>query len=225
MIGIGDLADFLHQPAHLSSLHTRCSVITLTSSSMLLLGKGVLKNIFQPLILVRCFIAAEVSDDAKGIIARIMRKVGDGRLKVVGKELLHITIKFLGEIGEDDVEKCKAVIDSCTDRKIPVTLFGGGAFASPYKARVIFVNVISTELVRTAECIRSGTTGFGDDGRPFVSHLTVARSRGKPINASGIIEMLKQVQLDETIEKITLKKSTLTPTGPVYDDIYVKCLK
>jgi 2'-5' RNA ligase len=195
----------------------------LTSSSDLL-GQCVLKNIIQPKLSVRCFIAAEVSADAKEKIAEIMRPADHGGLRAVGKELLHITIKFLGDLDEKEADNCWNAVDSCAGAKIPVKLSGGGAFPNPHKARVIFVNAVSPELTQLAKCIFAGTMAYGD-GKEFLGHLTVARVRGRPVDATGLIEKLGAIQSEETIGKITLKKSTLTPTGPVYEDIYVKNLE
>jgi len=173
---------------------------------------------------MRCFIAAEISEDTKEKIAGCMRGVDKDELKIVGRDLLHITIKFLGEINEEDLEVCRNAIERCTSRKIPVKISGGGAFQNPYKARVIFVNALSKELEQTAKCIHNLTRAYGDD-KEFVGHITVARARGRPINAMDIIERLNKVQSEEMIEKIVLKKSTLTPTGPIYEDIYVRMLE
>ena len=183
-----------------------------------------LKNIIQPKLPVRCFIAAEVSADAREKISEIMCTAGQGGLKVVGKELLHITIKFLGDLDEKEVDNCWNAVDRCAGAKIPVTLSGGGAFPNPSKARVIFVNAVSPELAQLAKCIYAGTLAYGDD-KGFLGHLTVARAKGRPVDATGLIEKLGAIQCEEIIEKITLKKSTLTSMGPNYEDIYVKNLE
>ncbi len=170
---------------------------------------------------MRCFIAAEVSENAKD---RIMDTLKDADMKAfrpIGKEHMHITLKFLGEVGDEEIEVCKKAIDECIHNKIPITLAGGGAFARPGHARVVFVNVVSDELERIARCIRNASAGIGDD-RPFVGHLTVARARFGPSNASGLVGLLGGIEIREDIEKIALKKSTLTPQGPVYEDIYAK---
>ncbi|MEM3364450.1 MAG: RNA 2',3'-cyclic phosphodiesterase [Candidatus Micrarchaeia archaeon] len=172
---------------------------------------------------MRCFIAAEVSGHTRDMIANAMRHTDKYALKVVGPELMHITIKFLGDISDSDLEVCKRAVDDCAGAQIPIKVVGGGAFPNPYRARVIYASITSPELYAVADCIRKRTSQYGDN-KPFVGHLTVARTRNSPINATGIIERLNTIRTEDTISKISIKKSTLTPSGPIYEDIHTKIL-
>jgi 2'-5' RNA ligase len=65
--------------------------------------------------------------------------------------------------------------------------------------------------------------GFDKD-RKFSSHLTIGRmksAKGKN-EVKSKIEEFSEVEIGEmAVDKIILKKSTLTPQGPIYDDIKV----
>ncbi|MCX8199908.1 MAG: RNA 2',3'-cyclic phosphodiesterase [Candidatus Micrarchaeota archaeon] len=172
---------------------------------------------------MRCFIAAEISDKVRTAISSIMRSADDSTLKMVDSGIMHITLKFLGEIGGDDADMCKRILDECAGHPIPLRFSGGGAFPSPYAARVIYVGATSPGLVQLAECIRKRTAQYGDN-KPFVCHVTVARARHRPVNATKLVEKLNAINFDDEVRTISIKKSTLTPTGPVYEDIYVKKL-
>ena len=60
--------------------------------------------------------------------------------------------------------------------------------------------------------------------RNFISHLTIGRVKS-PKNKKEIrhtIEKLEDIEIGTfTVSKIYLKKSTLTPQGPIYEDIKV----
>lgn len=170
---------------------------------------------------MRCFIAAHISEKSKKGIYEISGGFDRGLFKVVSEENLHITVKFLGEIGEDEVEACKRAIDGCVSGPVRIKIEGGGAFPNMRRARVIFVNAISDELGRIANCIRNRTVGIGDE-RPYIGHITVARVRGGPVDASKIIGELGKIEIEGGLQKISLMKSTLTPEGPVYEEIYAK---
>ena len=58
----------------------------------------------------------------------------------------------------------------------------------------------------------------------FISHLTIGRVKS-PKNKKEIreaIENLENIEIGKmSVSKICLKKSTLTPQGPIYEDIKV----
>jgi len=58
------------------------------------------------------------------------------------------------------------------------------------------------------------------EDRPFVPHATVARVREYHPDLAGILRSLADHDFGVgTINRVVLKKSTLTPRGPVYRDI------
>jgi 2'-5' RNA ligase len=65
--------------------------------------------------------------------------------------------------------------------------------------------------------------GF-DKERSYIPHLTIGRLKGST-NKDILVEKIKEVKDVEigsmTINKLTLKKSELTPAGPIYTDLKV----
>ncbi|MGC9057879.1 MAG: RNA 2',3'-cyclic phosphodiesterase [Candidatus Micrarchaeia archaeon] len=172
---------------------------------------------------MRCFISAEVCGETRKKIYEFAKRLDREKFKIVDEKNIHITIKFLGDIGDDEIAMCRKAIDECTSRcnNIKVKMSGGGAFPSLDRARVIFVNVFSKELEMVANCIHNKTKGIGDE-KPYVGHITIARVRNGSVGAYKIVEELKSLNIDEYIKKIALIKSTLTPNGPVYEEVYAK---
>jgi 2'-5' RNA ligase len=66
--------------------------------------------------------------------------------------------------------------------------------------------------------------GFESEERKFTPHLTLGRvARPNPETSkliSAKISKLSEIQIGEfTVDRFHLKKSTLTPGGPIYEDL------
>ncbi|MEM0437947.1 MAG: RNA 2',3'-cyclic phosphodiesterase [Candidatus Micrarchaeia archaeon] len=173
---------------------------------------------------MRCFIAVDISEDARAKIARTVARAMPPEFRPVAAKNMHITLKFLGEIGEQELEICKLAVDGCAvGGPIQVQLQGGGAFNNVGRARVVYVNCNSPELEKIAACIGKFTQGIGDE-RKFKGHLTVARAKDMPADASVLVNALNSINRTEVVRAVRIYKSTLTPAGPEYEIIYEKTL-
>ena len=74
---------------------------------------------------------------------------------------------------------------------------------------------------------RSGfriTFVFDKKEKKFISHLTIGRVKSPKSKKEirNAIEKLEDIEIGQmTVSKLCLKKSTLTPQGPIYEDIKV----
>ncbi|RLG58470.1 RNA 2',3'-cyclic phosphodiesterase [Candidatus Geothermarchaeota archaeon] len=108
---------------------------------------------------------------------------------------------------------------------------GIGFFPNHKRPRVIYIGVDEgkekvSELAQIIEGITS-KLGFPRETRRFKPHITIARIK-KPFPPPPVNILTKfGEKINEYVEinQIKLKKSTLTPTGPIYEDLYVKDLK
>ncbi|HNR45342.1 MAG TPA: RNA 2',3'-cyclic phosphodiesterase, partial [Methanofastidiosum sp.] len=146
-------------------------------------------------------------------------------MKVVERENLHLTLKFLGEIGESSY---KRIVDSLGPSlseysSFEVNLKGTGFFPSISDLRVIWVAMNAPEIVYIQKEIDDTlkSMGFKED-RKFVPHLTVSRVKSS-LNKKSLLNVLDEYRDYEfgsdMITKINLKKSTLTPEGPIYETL------
>src|SRR5581483_7357647 len=103
-----------------------------------------------------------------------------------------------------------------------------GAFPSPDSARVVWVgsDLVGGSLLAALAHEVAGKMqplGFRPD-KPFSPHLTIFRSRDRPLRAKHLLSRFRidsgESPPDSVIERIHLKKSELTPSGPVYSNIY-----
>lgn len=145
-------------------------------------------------------------------------------LKVVEPGNLHFTMVFLGEVDENQKGfLCRRL--SAT-RLPPLTIYlrGVGAFPGLRKPRVIWVGVQEgkEELERYASVTLKMASESGiaaDQEEAFKPHLTIARARslfGKE-NLTTKLESLLDTDIGRSkTSLVRLKRSTLTPKGPVY---------
>jgi 2'-5' RNA ligase len=180
---------------------------------------------------MRAFIAVDVSSDAivklqKEIISTAGWNLKD--VKPVESHNFHFTLIFLGEIRDDDgdIDKIKEIMQKGLSFKpFTITYTGIGAFPNPAYARVIWVGVDSEgaqKLTSLANDVVSTMSqiGFKAD-KPFSAHMTLLRAKGRPISASNISSQHHGRTFgSDRIDKVHLKKSELTSSGPVYSNVY-----
>jgi 2'-5' RNA ligase len=180
-------------------------------------------------LLLRAFVAADVS--AVAPIARLQNEITSSAgwdprdAKPVEPRNFHFTLIFLGEIAETDVSRIRSKLSELRFKAIEVSYTGVGAFPRADAARVVWVGVDEDGSQKLAGL--AGTTislleglGFKPD-KPFSPHLTIFRAKGRrPISAAQIIKTHNSVIAKDRIDKVHLKKSELTPAGPVYSNVY-----
>ena len=155
-----------------------------------------------------------------------LNSVGPG-LKPVEPSLVHITLKFLGDTREDRVQGIVASMRDVVSGIAPfrIALKGAGAFPARGPARVIWVGIENGELLATmAARLEDGLVkfGFAKESRPFKSHLTVARVKdiSASANAVAVAHKYRDHEFGEfEVRAIRLKKSVLTPKGPIYSTV------
>lgn len=172
----------------------------------------------------RAFISADiVPSDA---LVSVLRELSASRadLKIVKPELMHVTLKFLGDTEEalvDDIAlRMQKAVQDAAPFKIHLT--GMGAFPSMSNIRVVWVGMdngrLLGDIAKKLDAL-TGELGFERDRKGFVPHLTVARTRsGRNIaNVQEIIRRNGATDYGEyPVDKILLKRSVLSPQGPTY---------
>lgn len=179
----------------------------------------------------RAFIAIDVKlDDRLVSVLNTLRKT-EAYLKIVNPNNLHITLKFLGNISESIVSNITNIVqESVKDRKpFSMKIHGMGAFPNMRNISVIWSGIYNSEqLIEIAEYldVNLELMGFKPEKRKFSPHLTIARMKGVR-HIDSVQKVIKDninTEFGEIlVNSIKLKKSVLTPKGPVYttvQDIY-----
>jgi 2'-5' RNA ligase len=180
----------------------------------------------------RGFIAVEL----KGLdsVLSIIEEIRGFRapFKLVRPENMHITLKFLGDTPDEQIPEIVEVMQTaCVGKSaFDIGYKGLGAFPNQRKMSVLWVGITGAEPMKDiARGVEDGVEplGFKREKRPFKPHLTLGRlRRHKRLdnNAFNGIQGLFETYKDQdfggcTIDRIVLKKSTLTPQGPIYTDL------
>lgn len=179
---------------------------------------------------LRAFLAIDVDEDLKVKMYKIIKefKKIDANIKYVDLENLHLTLKFFGDIDTEGIDLLSSKIEKVVSNfdGFTIKIKGCGAFPNNNRIKVIWLGLEDDDLVKQ---LHDGldkefvALGFDKD-KKFSSHLTIGRMKsGKGKNqVKSTIEEFRDIEIGEmAVDKIILKKSTLTPQGPIYDDLEI----
>ncbi len=184
--------------------------------------------------MIRSFIAIDLPQPVLGKITEITSyfktKTPSKALRWVSPDNLHLTIKFLGDVPEKNIEAIKTRISMTASgyRHFSIAIRNLGMYPNPHKPRVIWLGVdcdptlieLHDELDRSLK-----KTGIEPEKRAYSPHLTIARvSKRADLNTiKKIGDTLSRFKVDTLgvfdVTKIYLYKSDLTPSGPIYTQL------
>ncbi len=179
---------------------------------------------------MRLFIAVNIDPSLRPPLTEIQEKLRATRAPVswVKPENLHFTLKFLGEVSEEQLPALRDAFRRSVAgmEPFPLSLAGVGTFPSKGRPRVIWVGV--EQGAEEMEGLRKRIDdilfplGFPREDRPFRPHLTLGRV--KPVGRleplldglrSATVGPVGQMQVDA----VKLMQSQLHPTGAIYTSV------
>ena len=179
---------------------------------------------------IRAFIAIELPDEITAFIHKIQEGLRSYGFKArwVRPENIHLTLKFLGDINNEDIKKAGDAIISAAGENASMSLGakGIGFFPGVKRSRVIWTGIAGqtkelTDLQKTLDG-KLDTVGFPKEKRPFKGHLTIARIKRK-IDARRLVDAMKEFGRFESktfiADEVVLFKSELKPSGAVYSKL------
>lgn len=170
---------------------------------------------------MRCFIAIDLPNEIKNELVRIQKQLPEAKMKLVEKQNLHLTLKFFGELSNNEINKIKEQLKNIKIRKFSVNLGKLGVF-EPNFIRVVWISIEGDGIRKIQQEIDASLETIGiQKNKQFTSHLTLARIKFVK-DKQMFINLLKEIklkQLEFEINNFALKKSTLTGKGPIYKDI------
>jgi RNA 2',3'-cyclic 3'-phosphodiesterase len=177
---------------------------------------------------MRTFIAVDV---ATGALAKLQNEIMSNagwsprEVKPVETQNFHFTLIFLGEKSDIDVGRIKSKMAEIQFEPFTLTYVGIGAFPKPSSARVVWIGVDQEggqklSALASSVIANMAELGFQAD-KPFSPHLTILRAKGLPIRVEEIVTKYRAKTFgSDRVDKVHLKKSDLSPTGPNYSNIY-----
>lgn len=177
---------------------------------------------------MRLFVAAKFQKN-EAAVANLLRELAcrTAPIRWVRPEGAHLTLKFLGEVKEQNLSSVKLGIASCCQAHGPFLLgLGGfGVFPNPESPRVFFVEVVRgtdalSALARDLE-EKFLEIGFEKGKMDFHPHLTLGRARlaVPPHVAKDFLGHIVPLWDEERIERISLMKSELQSSGALYETL------
>ncbi len=187
--------------------------------------------------MIRCFIALNISQTSRNAIDRLINDMkilepGD-RFRWVDPKKIHITLKFLGDISEDQVSLIADSLDRVSlPKPFPLYFQGVGCFPNTNRARVLWVGIhegSGSVLFQLQTAVERAMIdlGFPGDNRRFNPHLTVARMK-KPVESDRLkllIDRHASFRVEETIGEVVFMRSQLSPAGSIYTPLHSISLK
>jgi 2'-5' RNA ligase len=179
---------------------------------------------------MRCFIAIDIGEKTRASLADLQKRLAakvdirKGDVKWVEPENIHLTLKFLGEIKDEQAaEVCDIAKQVAAGYAgFDITFESVGTFGGK-SARVVWVGIAqgSDKLAELQKELdgRLAQAGFPAEDREFSPHLTICRVRN-PKAGFKLAEAAKQFERFKlgniTADAVCVYQSQLTPAGPVY---------
>jgi len=182
---------------------------------------------------IRSFIAFDIQN--QGIINRIaaaqkLLMQTNADLKLVEPKNIHITVRFLGAMNPDMVDKVYEVMKKVNFAPFNIQLQGLGVFPTVNYPRVVWAGItLGAEQLRSIfEQLEPMVheLGFAPEPNGFNPHLTIARVRSGTNKQRLVDFVTKQSEYEFGNIKancLRLKKSQLSPMGPTYTTLKEYC--
>ena len=164
-------------------------------------------------------------------VARRLELLGSA-IRAVPRDQWHLTLKFLGEIPEEQIPALKEI---CLERAIrcpeaTLRLQGLGVFPHLARPQVVWCGLPeSGPLIELANQLETDCERMGipRDRRPFHPHLTLARIRTRPPAAfREFVEDHATTDFGEAVvSRLILFRSDLHPQGANYTPLAESALK
>jgi RNA 2',3'-cyclic 3'-phosphodiesterase len=178
---------------------------------------------------IRTFISVDVTNN--DAIQELQHKLSfhakwnSLKIKPVEKQNLHFSIIFLGQIDLETVNKIKCRLSGLQFEPIRIIYTGLGVFPSHDFARIIWIGTDEEgrkKLIGLAEKVISSIRdiGFIPD-KPFTPHVTLFRLKAGKLRIGNMLSEYNDMTFgSDVIDKIHLKRSELTTSGPIYSDLF-----
>ena len=186
---------------------------------------------------MRCFIAVDIDDDIRSAIRDVQDDLRERSglkkydAKWVDPELMHITLKFLGDVPDKEIMRICQIVTEVAGRheSFGMRVKGLGTFGRP--ARVLWagsaedgaLNDLQRELDE-----KLSVEGFPLDNKKFSGHLTLCRIKSSKA-ASVLCRLVERFQDTKFgplyVDSVCVYRSDLTKEGPEYTLMHRASLK
>jgi 2'-5' RNA ligase len=178
---------------------------------------------------MRVFFAIEFDDSIKHYIETVQNIVRENSIKgnFSHEDNFHLTLKFIGEVGEEKLTKLKYSLDSTVKQVQPFSIkFDRLGFFTKDAKKIVWIGIRNEDkgldqLYNTLEAFLFNN-GFSKDFRGYSPHITLAR---ETVFMPGFEEKLSKIEIDPMeirVNRVSLMESTRVNGKLKYRAIYVK---
>jgi len=173
--------------------------------------------------MTRCFIALDLSKECREEIKKIQDLIKKKNIflgKFTETDNLHLTLKFLGEISEEQIEEVRKRLGQVKINSFIANLSEIGAFSKSFP-KIFWIKLNGKSIWELQKQIDSRLEGLFEKEARFMSHITIARVK-KVYNKKDFFEYLESIRprpIQFLVKSFVLRKSELFSEGPTYTDI------
>ncbi len=175
---------------------------------------------------VRLFIAIELNEAVRLALTRFQDKLKrrcEG-IRWVRSDQLHLTIKFLGDVPDKEIDQVTQAMTIAAHRAQPfcMTIESSGCYPRSGAPRVVWAGVTETThaLARCKDAVEAELVevGFPQSHGTFSPHITLGRIKRDAWadRVRKTIESADYAPLSQPVNKLVLTSSVLSPQGPTY---------
>lgn len=180
--------------------------------------------------MVRAFISIDFTDpNIVEAISGLQESIQNSgaKLRQVNTKLLHMTLEFLGEISEKEIQKVKEILDSISFKSFFLDVNAIDVLPNEKYIRVVYCKINGdVEILKTVQRqlrVKLSECGFKTDNRSFKPHLTIARVKSSQNRKELMLAInnLSNIKCGrQEIVSIKLKQSILKSEGPEYSILH-----
>jgi 2'-5' RNA ligase len=176
----------------------------------------------------RTFIAVDPGPAIRDRLTALQEELAGATegIKWVEEENLHVTLQFIGEVGDRDlVAVCRAVEKTAAAQKqFALKVAGVGGFPNARRPRIVWAGITdgSAELIAVHAALIEPLEAIGcwrREERAYHPHLTLGRTKSDD-PSEQLAKLLSKHESwtggETTIREILVMASELTRQGPTY---------
>jgi len=177
----------------------------------------------------RLFVAIELDDVIRGALGTAPTRLARvcERVRWVKPELMHVTLRFLGDVEDGDVAGVCAAVENVARGCEPFgfELGEAGCFPQSGPVRVLRIGVDEPTgaLVRCAAAVSQAMEAlcFEQERRSFSPHITIGRTRADKSGGAmrAAVGRWKVPRQRMDVNSIAVIASVLTQQGPIYTPV------
>jgi 2'-5' RNA ligase len=171
---------------------------------------------------MRLFVAIALPEEARAALARFGGGLPGARW--VDPQSLHLTLRFVGEVGRGEAEDLDAALSGIHAPAFELAFDGLGTFGNDRAQRALWAGVAANPaLEHLRDKVESAAVrgGFEAERRKFKPHITLARLKGTPVDRlSAYLAINGAVAVPSfEVEAFTLFRSHLGDEGARYEPL------